>query len=90
LKIIFFGSPAYSCIVIEKLILLKYELLALITQDNKKGKRNIISKTPVTLFGEKNDIKIFSPSNLNDNEFIESIKKLKPDLIVRNSTGPVR
>ena len=58
MKIIFLGSPAYSCIVIEKLILLEYKLLALVTQNDKKGKRNIITKTPVSLFGEKNDIKI--------------------------------
>ena len=89
MKIIFFGSPAYSCIVIEKLILLKYELLALVTQNDKKGKRNIISKTPVTLFGEKNDIKIFNPSNLNDNKFTESIKKLKPDLILIYAYGKI-
>ena len=89
MKIIFFGSPAYSCIVIEKLILLKYELLALVTQNDKKGKRNIISKTPVTLFGEKNNIKIFNPSNLNDNEFIESIKNLKPDLILIYAYGKI-
>jgi len=89
LKIIFFGSPTYSCIVIEKLILLKYELLALVTQNDKKGKRNLITKTPVSLFGEKNDIKIFSPSDLNDNEFIESIKKLKPDLILIYAYGRI-
>jgi len=89
LKIIFFGSPAYSCIVIEKLILLEYELLALVTQNDKKGKRNIITKTPVSLFGEKNDIKIFSPTDLNNDEFIESLKKLKPDLILIYAYGKI-
>jgi methionyl-tRNA formyltransferase len=89
LKIIFFGSPGYSCIVIEKLILLGYEVLALVTKNDKKGKRNLITKTPVSLFGEKNDIKIFSPSDLNDNEFIESIKKLKPDLILIYAYGRI-
>ena len=89
MKIIFFGSPSYSCIIIEKLILLEYKLLALVTQNDKKGKRNIITKTPVSLFGEKNDIKIFSPTDLNNDEFVESIKKLKPDLILIYAYGKI-
>ena len=45
MKIIFFGSPIYTTYIIDQIRCLKYELLAVVTQNEKRGKRGKISKT---------------------------------------------
>ena len=87
MKIIFFGSPSYSCIILKKVLEKNYNVVGIVTQDKKKGKRIKNKNTAVGEFGEKNLIKTFYPSNLNSSSFLADIEKLSPDLFLVYSFG---
>ena len=89
MKIIFFGSPIYTTYIIDQIRRLKYELLAVVTQNEKRGKRGKISKTPVAQYAEKNKLKVFAPTQLNDKKFIQEVQKLNPDLIIIFAYGKI-
>jgi len=89
LKIIYFGSPDYSLIVFKRLLESSHDVVATVTQDTKKGRRNKQEKTPVGLFSELNSIDTFYPSDLNTNDFQKKINYYDSDLIVVYSYGKI-
>tara|TARA_B100000886_G_scaffold155183_1_gene105646 strand:- start:3364 stop:4299 length:936 start_codon:yes stop_codon:yes gene_type:complete len=89
LKIIYFGSPDYSLIVFKRLLESSHDIVATVTQDTKKGRRNKQEKTPVGLFSEINSIDTFYPADLNNDGFQRTINQYYPDLIIVYSYGKI-
>ena len=89
MKIIYFGSPDYSLIVFKRLLESSHNIVATVTQDAKKGRRNKREKTPVGLFSEINSIDTFYPIDLNNDDFQRTINQYDPDLIIVYSYGKI-
>ena len=89
MKIIYFGSPDYSLIVFKRLLESSHDIVATVTQDTKKGRRNKQEKTPVGLFSEINSIDTFYPADLNNDGFQRTINQYYPDLIIVYSYGKI-
>tara|TARA_B100000214_G_C23920036_1_gene605581 strand:- start:106 stop:1041 length:936 start_codon:yes stop_codon:yes gene_type:complete len=89
LKIVYFGSPDYSLIVFKRLLESSHDVVATVTQDTKKGRRNRQEKTPVGLFSELNSIDTFYPADLNNEDFQRNINGYDPDLIIVYSYGKI-
>ena len=89
MKIIYFGSPDYSLIVFKRLLESSHNIVATVTQDAKKGRRNKREKTPVGLFSEINSIDTFYPADLNNDDFQRTINQYDPDLIIVYSYGKI-
>ena len=89
MKIIFFGSPAYSIPIIDQIKTLDYDLLGVVTQNDQKIRRRKILKTAVYSYAEKKGFKIFSPSESLNDDFINEIRKLNPDLIIIFAYGKI-
>ena len=89
MKIIYFGSPDYSLIVFKRLLESSHNIVATVTQDIKKGRRNKREKTPVGLFSEINSIDTFYPADLNNDDFQRTINQYNPDLIIVYSYGKI-
>ena len=89
MKIIYFGSPDYSLIVFKRLLESSHNIVATVTQDTKKGRRNKREKTPVGLFSEINSIDTFYPIDLNNDDFQRTINQYDPDLIIVYSYGKI-
>ena len=89
MKIIYFGSPDYSLIVFKRLIESSHHVVATVTQDIKKGRRNKKEKTPVGIFSELNSIDTFYPVDLNSYDFQSKINQYDPDLIIVYSYGKI-
>ena len=89
MKIIYFGSPDYSLIVFKRLLESSHDIVATVTQDTKKGRRNKQEKTPVGLFSEINSIDTFYPADLNNDGFQRTIDQYCPDLIIVYSYGKI-
>ena len=89
MKIIYFGSPDYSLIVFKRLLESSHNIVATVTQDIKKGRRNKREKTPVGLFSEINSIDTFYPIDLNNDDFQRTINQYDPDLIIVYSYGKI-
>ena len=89
MKIIYFGSPDYSLIVFKRLLDSSHNIVATVTQDAKKGRRNKREKTPVGLFSEINSIDTYYPIDLNNDDFQRTINQYDPDLIIVYSYGKI-
>ncbi len=89
MKIVYFGSPDYSLIVFKRLLESSHDVVATVTQDTKKGRRNRQEKTPVGLFSELNSIDTFYPADLNNEDFQRNINGYDPDLIIVYSYGKI-
>tara|TARA_B100000614_G_scaffold56343_1_gene49354 strand:- start:2123 stop:3022 length:900 start_codon:yes stop_codon:yes gene_type:complete len=76
-------------IVLQKLIDSSHNILATVTQDIKKGKRNKEKKTPVGVFSELNSIDTYYPEDLSSPTFLDKLKSYNPDFIVVFSYGKI-
>ena len=75
-KIIFWGTPEFAEIILEKLIQDKnLEILAVVTAPDKPvGRKHVLTPSPTKILAKKNNIKILQPEKL-DEEFIKKLKK---------------
>ena len=81
-KIIFFGPPSLAVTSLDK-INSKFIVDYVVTSpDNRSGRGQKLNESDVKKYTLKNKIKTLQPSNLMDEEFINQIKGLKPDLII--------
>ena len=81
-KIIFFGTPSFAVTSLDK-INSKFIVDYVVTSpDKRSGRGQKLNESDVKKYTLKNKIKTLQPSNLMDEEFINQIKGLKPDLIV--------
>jgi methionyl-tRNA formyltransferase len=85
-KFIFFGSPLFARIVLEKLVKNNFSPLALVCNSDKPfGRKKIITPPETKKFilenNLENEIKIFQPEIL-DNDFILKLKNLNADFAI--------
>jgi len=85
LKVIFMGTPSFSLHVLEGLIE-STNVIAVVTQPDKEvGRKKVLTKSPVRVLAEKNNIKVLTPVKLR-NEY-KDIINLNPDIIITCAYG---
>ena len=91
MRIVFMGTPDFAKESLQKLYLSGHEILAVVTnQDKPKGRGMKLLASPVKEFALENNLKIFQPEKIKNNqEFIEEIKKLNPDVICVVAYGKI-
>ena len=83
MKILFMTSEEFSIPCMDRIIDSNHRLLAIVTRPDKpEGRGRKIKQSIIKKYALKNNIKCFTPIDLNNIEFIESIKELKPELAV--------
>ncbi len=90
MRIVFMGTPNFACSSLLALIESKHNIVGIITQpDRRKGRGMKISLSPVKELALGNNLNIYQPSNINDSEFIDLLKKISPDLIAIVAFGQI-
>src|SRR5574344_1961548 len=91
LRILFMGTPKFASKHLEDLIINKYNVVGVFTNPDKpKGRGGMLSMSPVKEIAIKNNIKVFQPSRLRNNEEVKEIlEDLKPDVIVVVAYGKI-
>jgi len=84
MNIIFMGTPDFSIPSLKILLESKHKVVAVVTQpDKERGRGQKVSFTSVKQFVTENNIPVFQPEKLKGNqEFVEQMKSLEPDLFV--------
>lgn len=83
LKIIFMGTPEFAVAPLEALIENGYNIIAVITaQDKLQGRGRKPKSSPVKDCAVKHDITVLQPPNLKHPDFIETLKSYQADLQV--------
>jgi len=100
IRIIFFGTPEFAKIVLEKLIpahnlpnkagkQADFEIVAVVTAPDKPvGRKQVLTPPLIKVLAQENNIPVLQPNKLN-NEFISKLKELDPDLHVVASYGKI-
>ena len=83
MRIIFMGTPDFAKQALQDLYNAGHEIMAVVTNTDKpKGRGMKVIASPVKQFALENNLKIYQPIKVkNNNEFIEEIKALNPDVI---------
>ena len=91
MKIIFWGTPEYSIPSLDIFIKSKHEIIAVVSQPDKKRSRgNKLISSPVKSFAQQNSLKIYTPEKIRDNiRFINELKSLSCDLFIVIAYGKI-
>ena len=90
LKIFFMGTAEFSVPTLDILIKKKFDILKVYTQPSQKSKRGQkINSSPIENFCKKNKINYNNPINLNNDEELENLKKLSPDIVIVVAYGKI-
>ena len=91
MKILFMGTPDFAKESLESIYNAGYEILGVVTNPDKpKGRGMKMIASPVKEFATVKGIKVFQPEKVRKNqEFIDKIKNLKPDLICVVAYGKI-
>jgi len=90
-RIIFWGTPEYSIASLDIFIKSKHEVIAVVSQPDKKRSRgNKLISSPVKSYAEQESIKIYTPEKIRGNiDFINELKQLSCDLFIVIAYGKI-
>ena len=91
MRIIFWGTPEYSVKSLEVLKKSEHDIVAVITQPDKKRSRgNKLISSPVKEYATKENIPVFTPVTIKENiQFISKLKDLSCDIFIVIAYGKI-
>ena len=88
MNIFFAGTPEIAVPTLEKLASV-YDVCGVLTNpDRPKGRKGIITPSPVKAKAVELGLDVYQPEKL-DKEFVETVKKLNPDILVTFAYGKI-
>lgn len=89
MKIVFFGTPEFSAIILEKLIKNNLKPILVVTAlDKPVGRRRKLTAPPVKVAAQNYNIPVLQTESLDAPEFRKVILNSQPDFIVLAAFGP--
>lgn len=89
-NVVFMGTPDFAVGTLEALIDSKYEVSAVFTQPDKpKGRGKAVQMTPVKEVAIEHEIPVYQPVKIREEQWIEVLKDLSPDVIVVVAFGQI-
>lgn len=77
------GTPEFAVATLELLLKNHYNIVAIVSTPDKNAGRGLkLQSSPVKEVGLKNNIPVLQPEKLKSEEFIDTLKKLTPDLFI--------
>ena len=91
MKIVFMGTPDFAEKSLEAVYNAGHEIVGVVTNpDRPKGRGMKLEASPVKKYAESKNLKIYQPEKIRKNEeFIEEIRKLQPDVICVVAYGKI-
>ncbi|KHO13705.1 methionyl-tRNA formyltransferase [Latilactobacillus curvatus] len=82
------GTPQFSVPILEALVAHDYQVLAVVTQpDRKVGRKQVLQQTPVKEAAVRLNLTVFQPEKLSGSQELADVMALQPDLIVTAAYG---
>ena len=90
MNIVFMGTPEFALPTLKALHHSSHSLLAVITQPDKpKGRGQKLLVSPIKQYALDFNLPILQPKTVNDPEFIGSLQKNQPDIIIVIAFGQI-
>lgn len=89
-RIIFMGTPDFAVPSLRNLLSSEHQVVAVVTQpDKEKGRGKKLTPPPIKVIAEEADIPVLQPTKIKTDEFYDTLKSFKPDLIVVVAYGKI-
>ena len=89
-KIVFMGTPSFAVPILKSINNSYHKILKVYSQPPKeKNRGQKIENSPIHDYAIKLNIPVRCPKSFDDNEEIDHIKKLKPDVVVVVAYGKI-
>lgn len=90
MRFIFFGSSKFAELILNRLLKFDMKPVLVVTTPSKpKGRKKILSPTPVYNLAKQNNIPVLTPERLENKEFLSSFKDYNPDLVILTAYGKI-
>ncbi len=87
LKIVYAGTPEFALPCLKKINESDMEIIAVLTQPDRPAGRGMkIKESPIKKYAKNNQLLYFQPEKI-DEEFTNSINKLRPDILIVAAFG---
>jgi methionyl-tRNA formyltransferase len=89
MRIVFFGTPFFALPTL-KALLHSEEVIAVITQpDKRKGRDHMSSPPPVKEFALDNGLKVLQPASIKEPIFLDELRGMNPEIIIVVAYGKI-
>jgi methionyl-tRNA formyltransferase len=87
LKIVYAGTPEFALPCLKKINESEMEIIAVLTQPDRPAGRGMkIQESPIKKYAKDNQLSFYQPEKI-DEEFTNSIKQLRPDVLIVAAYG---
>lgn len=90
MRMVFMGTPEFAVPSLLSLIKANHDIVGVFTQPDKpKGRGYKLTPPPVKIEAKKHGINIYQPNKIKDQEVIETLKRLNPEVIIVVAYGKI-
>ena len=90
MRIVFMGTPDIAATCLKKLIADGFDVVGAYTQpDRPKGRGMKLVASPVKEVALEHDIPVFQPENFREEETVQQLRELKPDVVAVVAYGRI-
>jgi methionyl-tRNA formyltransferase len=90
LRVLFFGTPEFAVPSLEALLSSSSRVVGVVTQPDKpRGRGQHVSASPVKQKAEAASVPVWQPTKLRDEDFLDRVRALGPDLGVVAAYGKI-
>ena len=90
MRVVFMGTPDIAATCLKKLLLERFDVVGVYTQpDRPKGRGMKMVYSPVKEVALANDLPVFQPENFREDETVEQLRLLKPDVVAVVAYGRI-
>ncbi len=90
MKVVFMGTPDISATCLKKIIADGFDVVGVYTQpDRPKGRGMKMVMSPVKEVAIANDIPVYQPETFRDDEAVEALRALQPDVVAVVAYGRI-
>lgn len=89
-KILFMGTPEFAVPTLEILAKNNCSIISVVTRpDSPRGRGRKYVAPPVKIIAEKYNLPVIQPEKVRDKEFLDTFRKLSPDIVVLVAFGQI-
>ncbi len=89
-SIVFMGTPDFAVPALDALAESRHQIAAVVSQpDRRKGRGRKVVPTPVKVAAERAGLKVLQPERVRDQEFLDTMRQIAPDLLVVAAFGQI-
>lgn len=90
IKVVFMGTPDFAVEILKGIDESGAVIAAVVTKpDKKSGRGSRLNKSAVKIWAEQNNIEVLQPIKAREEDFIQRLNEIKPDVIITAAYGNI-